>query len=98
MKKKNINLIKIYWNKKIAISIAKNFSIKLKKNHWKIIFFMRKFYKKYNITPTTRMLILTLKKEKKIFITSQDLFILFKETPMKNISKIAGLPKPQQCL
>lgn len=101
MKKKiNNDFYAIYkkWDMKKGIIIATKLGIHLKKNHWKIIFFMRKFYQKYNTIPKTRMLIFFLKKKYHISLNSQDLFLLFKSTPMKNISKIAGLPKPSSCL
>ncbi|VFP81578.1 TusE/DsrC/DsvC family sulfur relay protein [Buchnera aphidicola] len=84
------------WNIKFAKSIAKKLNINMSQKHWKIIFCMRKFYKKYNLTPTIRML-LTYMKKKKIFLTSQDLFILFPKGFMKNASQISGLPKNQNC-
>ncbi|AEH39872.1 putative sulfite reductase subunit protein [Buchnera aphidicola (Cinara tujafilina)] len=95
---KNNKKIPKQWNIKKAHLIAKKLNILLTHEHWKIIFLIKKFYKKYNIIPTTRMLLLSLKKEYKMLLTSQDLYILFKNTPMKNISKISGLPEPQTCL
>ncbi|VFP77870.1 TusE/DsrC/DsvC family sulfur relay protein [Buchnera aphidicola] len=84
------------WNKKFAQSIADKLKINLNKNHWNIIFCMRDFYKKYNITPSTRML-LTYMKKKNIFLTSQDLFILFPKGFMKYASQISGLPPNSNC-
>ncbi|WP_343153456.1 TusE/DsrC/DsvC family sulfur relay protein [Buchnera aphidicola (Mindarus keteleerifoliae)] len=86
------------WNKEIAINIATKESIKITKKHWEIIFFIRKFYLKYKITPSIRMLIKTINKKKKINIDSQYLFILFPKGPAKQASKIAGIPKSNNCL
>ncbi|WP_075432090.1 TusE/DsrC/DsvC family sulfur relay protein [Buchnera aphidicola] len=95
---KKINIMSKKWNKKKAILLAKELNILLTKKHWQVILIIKVFYKKYNIIPTTRMLLLSLKKEYKILLTSQDLFIMFKSTPIKNLSKIAGLPEPKICL
>lgn len=86
------------WTKKKAQEIAKNLNIQLTTEHWQIILIMQKFYKKYNLTPTTHMLILMMKKKYNITFNSQKLFILFSSNAIKNASKIAGLPKPNNCL
>ncbi|VFP83775.1 TusE/DsrC/DsvC family sulfur relay protein [Buchnera aphidicola] len=84
------------WNIQFAKNTAKKLNITLNKMHWKIIFCMRNFYKKYNITPSTRILLQYMKK-KNIFLTSQDLFILFPNGFMKNASKISGIPVNNNC-
>ncbi|QFQ32273.1 TusE/DsrC/DsvC family sulfur relay protein [Buchnera aphidicola] len=86
------------WNIYLAEEIAKKEKIKLTDNHWEIIYFIRKFYFQYNITPSMRMLIHGVKKESDKKINSIYLFKLFPKGPAKQASKIAGIPKPSKCL
>ncbi|QCI16262.1 TusE/DsrC/DsvC family sulfur relay protein [Buchnera aphidicola] len=87
------------WNVTLAKEIAKQENINLSPDHWKIIIFVRKFYFKFNITPSMRMLIKSIKKEIKASqINSIYLFKLFPKGPAEQASKIAGIPKPARCL
>lgn len=86
------------WNIDLAKEIAKKEKIILTNKHWEIIYFIRKFYFKYNTTPSMRMLINSMKKELGKNINSIDLFQLFPKGPAQQASKIAGIPKPSKCL
>ncbi|CAL4043532.1 Sulfurtransferase TusE [Buchnera aphidicola (Tetraneura ulmi)] len=89
----------LYWNKIIAIEIAKKESINLTINHWEIILFIRNFYLKFKITPSMKMLSKSLKlkfgnkKSNSIY-----LYKLFPKGAANQASKIAGIPKPNHCL
>lgn len=88
-----------HWNISIAKEIAKNEKIYLKNDHWEIIYFIRKFYFQFNVTPSIRMLIKGLQKtEKNKKTNSIHLFKLFPKGPAQQASKIAGIPKPVKCL
>ncbi|QCI24505.1 TusE/DsrC/DsvC family sulfur relay protein [Buchnera aphidicola (Muscaphis stroyani)] len=87
------------WNIILAREIAEKENIFLKKDHWKVINFVRNFYLKFNTTPSMRMLIRSIKLEigeKK----SNSIYLhkLFPQGPAKQASKIAGIPKPVKCL
>ncbi|WP_410051771.1 TusE/DsrC/DsvC family sulfur relay protein [Buchnera aphidicola] len=86
------------WNTSLAKEIAKKENIILTYEHWEIIYFIRNFYFKYNITPSMRMLINSMNKILSKKIHSVYLFQLFPKGPAKQASKIAGIPKPSQCL
>lgn len=87
------------WNLKLAQEIAQKENIKLNSDHWKIIIFVRKFYLKFNVTPSMRMLIKGIKKEiGESKSNSIYLFTLFPKGPAIQASKIAGIPKPVNCL
>ena len=86
------------WNVYLAEEIAQKEQIILTKDHWEIIYFIREFYLKYNITPSMRMLVHGIEKKLGKKISSIDLFKLFPKGPAKQASKIAGIPKPSQCL
>ncbi len=87
------------WNPQIATEIARKERIELTDNHWEIIELLRCFYVKYEISPAMRILVkqvgLELGKDKG---SSSYLLQLFPGSPVKIASKIAGLPKPTNCL
>ncbi|XBC38078.1 MAG: TusE/DsrC/DsvC family sulfur relay protein [Buchnera aphidicola (Floraphis choui)] len=87
----------MHWNKKIALKIAKQESIDITEDHWKVIYSIRSFYFQFNLTPSMRMLIKLLEKRGLKEITSCYLFKLFPMGPIKQASKIAGVPEPSNC-
>lgn len=87
------------WSEEIAIYIANNEGIELTPAHWELIFLIRQFYKSYQLSPAMRPLIKTIKEklgEEKA--TSIHLLRLFPDSPAKRLAKIAGLPRPDNCL
>jgi tRNA 2-thiouridine synthesizing protein E len=87
------------WNESVATAIAKNETIDLTQAHWEIIYLVREFYQTFQISPSMRALvkrteqILGAEKGKSIYLLK-----LFPISPAKFVSKIAGLPKPANCL
>lgn len=87
------------WNESIAASLAQNEAIELTEAHWEIIYVVRNFYQTFQISPSMRALvkrteqILGAEKGKSIYLLQ-----LFPVSPAKIVSKIAGLPKPANCL
>ncbi|CUR53731.1 Sulfurtransferase TusE [Serratia symbiotica] len=87
------------WNENLAIKLANKEGIILTDIHWELIFFIRNFYKKFNTSPTMRMLVKSIEEKygKKIGNTRY-LYYLFPKGPAKQATKIAGLPKPVKCI
>ena len=83
------------WQEDDAKDIAKNYKIKLTKDHWQIIYYLRDFYLRFNNHPLMRLVIKQLPIEKR---SSTYFYQLFLENPMQISSKISGLPKPKNCL
>jgi len=87
------------WSDAVAAAIAQQEQITLTEQHWEIISLLRDFYQQYEVSPAMRVLVKTvglqLGKEKGRSIY---LMTLFPESPAKLASKIAGLPKPANCL
>jgi len=87
------------WSKDVAEIIAKKDHISLTEAHWEIIYVVRDFYKTFQISPSMRALvkrteqILGAEKGKSIYLLQ-----LFPVSPARFASKIAGLPKPANCL
>ncbi len=87
------------WTPEIAKAIAVEENIDLNDRHWKVIYIMRKFYKKYEITPPMRPFIKILANELiEEKVNSLYLYKLFINSPVILASKIAGLPKPIHCI
>ncbi|VFP87937.1 TusE/DsrC/DsvC family sulfur relay protein [Candidatus Erwinia haradaeae] len=92
-------VISVNWTEDFAKKIAKEEGINLNLDHWEIIYLIRNFYLEFNISPTVHMLVKVIKKrygEEKG--NSRYLFRLFPKGPVKQATKIAGLPKPNKCL
>lgn len=87
------------WNESVAQSLAQQEGIDLTAAHWEIIHLVRDFYQQYELSPAMRPLVkqiaLKLGKDKGRSIY---LMQLFPQSPAKLLSKIAGLPKPTNCL
>ncbi len=85
------------WDRNLAIYIAKRQGISLNIYHWRIIFYYRSFYFKYNILPNTRNLLNYLNNKFKTNCDSIFLFKLFPKGFNKQIIKITCLPDNIQC-
>ena len=87
------------WNEKVAQEIATRDAITLSKDHWEIIFLVRDFYQTFQLSPSMRALVKhTEQKLGKEKGNSLYLLHLFPTSPARYASKIAGLPKPANCL
>ncbi|WP_428033823.1 TusE/DsrC/DsvC family sulfur relay protein [Amphritea sp.] len=87
------------WNEAVAEQLAQREGIELNAAHWEILEVLRQFYQTYEMSPAMRPLIKAISaklgpdKGKSIYLMS-----LFPGSPAKLASKIAGLPKPTNCL
>ncbi|MBL4866171.1 MAG: TusE/DsrC/DsvC family sulfur relay protein [Pseudomonadales bacterium] len=87
------------WNNNVANALAAAENLQLNEGHWEIIYLMRRFYAEYKISPAMRILSKAIKKElgeeksKSIYLMK-----LFPGSPARIASKIAGLPRPTNCL
>ncbi|MEL7559695.1 TusE/DsrC/DsvC family sulfur relay protein [Stutzerimonas chloritidismutans] len=87
------------WSEPVAVALAHAEDIALQPEHWEIIRVLREFYQEFQLSPATRPLIkytaLKLGPDKG---NSMHLNRLFKGTPAKLAAKLAGLPKPSNCI
>ncbi|MGE6660955.1 TusE/DsrC/DsvC family sulfur relay protein [Pseudomonas sp. NPDC077408] len=87
------------WSEPVAEALANAEGITLQAEHWEILRVLREFYQEFQLSPATRPLIkytaLKLGPEKG---NSMHLNRLFKGTPAKLAAKLAGLPKPSNCI
>ena len=87
------------WSPEVANALAAVEALELTADHWEILELLRGFYAEFQLSPATRPLIkytaLKLGPEKG---NSLHLNRLFKGTPAKLAAKLAGLPRPTNCL
>lgn len=87
------------WSEKVASALAQREALTLTDEHWQILKLLREFYAEFQLSPANRPLIkyvaLKLGPEKG---NSLHLNRLFNGTPAKLAAKLAGLPKPTNCL
>lgn len=87
------------WNPEVAYIIAEQEGIILTPAHWEIIRVIREYYEEFDLSPAMRPLVkyTTLKlgpeKGKSVYLLT-----LFPGSPPKIAAKIAGLPRPANCL
>lgn len=87
------------WSPEVARQLALKEGIELTERHWQVLQALRDFYAQFQLSPANRPLIKyiaqTLGPE---LGTSLQLNLLFKGAPAKLGAKLAGLPKPDNCL
>ena len=87
------------WDEEIANAIAAQENVSLTFAHWEIINLLQEFYREFELSPAMRALVkytekkLGPEKGKSIYLLQ-----LFPPSPAKIASKIAGLPRPTNCL
>ncbi len=87
------------WSEPVAEALALQEDLTLEDEHWEILRLLRSFHDEFQLSPATRPLIkytaLKLGPDKG---NSMHLNRLFKGTPAKLAAKLAGLPKPSNCI
>ncbi|WP_444884654.1 TusE/DsrC/DsvC family sulfur relay protein [Microbulbifer sp. PSTR4-B] len=87
------------WNRDVAEELAHAEKIELTNAHWEVIELLQEFYRQFELSPAMRPLVkfigqhLGSEKGRSIYLMQ-----LFPPSPAKIASKIAGLPKPTNCL
>ena len=87
------------WNEQVAAQLAAEAGIDLGPAHWEILWAVRDYYAEYQLSPAMRPLTRYLKqslgadKASSIYLLK-----LFPGSPAKLVSRLAGLPKPDNCL
>ena len=87
------------WTPEVAEQIAAREQLVLSDAHWEVIRLLRDYYREFDSSPAMRPLVkycalkLGSDKGRSIYLLS-----LFPGSPAKLGSKIAGLPKPDNCL
>lgn len=87
------------WSPEVAQWLALSVDITLDARHWEVIDALREFYADTGISPAMRILVKIVKKNVAVEKgNSIHLLTLFPGSPAKLAAKIAGLPRPTNCL
>lgn len=87
------------WNEGVARHLAAKEDIELTPDHWELITLIQDFYREFDHSPAMRPLIKYAKQKLGSDKGSSLYFLkLFPGSPAKLLSKIAGLPRPENCL
>ncbi|MCP5171770.1 MAG: TusE/DsrC/DsvC family sulfur relay protein [Pseudomonadales bacterium] len=87
------------WSESLARQLANEEDIRLTPEHIEILYIARSFYAEYGFSPSMRPLLkyiathLDISKGRSIYMMQ-----LFPPSPARVAAKIAGLPKPKDCL
>ena len=81
------------WSEALAAEIARMEDVDvLTEDHWKVVNYLRDYYKQFGIAPMIRKLC------KDTGFQLKTIYELFPSGPAKGACKIAGLPKPTGCV
>ena len=87
------------WNTDAALQLAQSEGLTLTDAHWEVLYILREFYAEFDHSPAMRPFIRYLKQQLgSDKANSLYLLQLFPESPAKIAAKIAGLPRPENCL
>jgi tRNA 2-thiouridine synthesizing protein E len=87
------------WSEHAAQQLAASENIVLTDAHWEIIYLLKEFHQRFELSPPMRPLVkyiaqrLGKEKGRSIYLMQ-----LFPPSPARVASKIAGLPRPENCL
>ncbi|MDR5874841.1 TusE/DsrC/DsvC family sulfur relay protein [Halomonas sp. CUBES01] len=87
------------WSEAVAEQLADDEGVELTPDHWEIIRLVRDFYARYEMAPAMRPLVkatqqaLGSEKGRSIYLMQ-----LFPGSTAKVVARVAGLPKPTNCL
>lgn len=81
------------WNEEVAKALAKTEDVEeMTEAHWKIVNYLRDYYKQFGIAPMIRKLC------KETGFSLKEIYELFPSGPAKGACKVAGLTKPTGCV
>lgn len=87
------------WSPEVAGLLAAQDALRLEDAHWEIIELFRHYYQAHGLIPILRVLGRVIERELGgAKANSQYLHRLFPMGPLRQASRIAGLPKPPSCL
>ena len=87
------------WSEAVAEELAHAEGVVLEDAHWLVIDALRQFYVNTEVSPAMRAFVNMVKNELGVELGSSiSLMRLFGSSPAKTAAKIAGLPRPTNCL
>lgn len=87
------------WDDDVALCLAETSDVRLTEAHWEVIQVVRNFYNRHQLSPPMRPLVKLIQRELgKDKGRSIYLMKLFGGSAAKCANKIAGLPRPSNCI
>ncbi|MFG6177254.1 TusE/DsrC/DsvC family sulfur relay protein [Halomonas sp. THAF12] len=87
------------WSSTVAEALAEEEGMTLEAEHWEVLEVLREFYARYQMAPAMRPLVKAVGRELGPDKgRSIHLMRLFPGSPAKLAARLAGLPKPTNCL
>ena len=87
------------WTEEAGAEIAAEEEIRLNDDHWDVIYFLRDYYERFQVSPNVKVLV---KQMKEVLgdnsFSTKKLYDLFPKGPAFQGCRIAGLPKPTNCI
>ncbi|MCK5719994.1 MAG: TusE/DsrC/DsvC family sulfur relay protein [Thiomargarita sp.] len=84
------------WNKEVAEELARQEEITLTEEHWKILYFMRSYYRDHQVAADVRFVTKYMSEEFGIGKAARNyLFKLFPYGYVKQACKISGMKRPR---
>jgi tRNA 2-thiouridine synthesizing protein E len=87
------------WTETVAAEIAQRSGIELTTEHWEVVRLVRDFYARTGVVPAMRPLVRLIgdalgpDKANSLFLLR-----LFPGSPARSVAKVAGLPRPTNCI
>lgn len=87
------------WTPEVAEALAREAGIGLTEAHWEVLWLLRDFHAETGLSPAMRVLV-RLVRERLGADKGSSLYLLrlFPDSPAKLAARIAGLPRPTNCL
>lgn len=87
------------WTPEVAEMLAREVDVVLTRAHWEILWLLRDFHAETGLSPAMRVLV-RLVRERLGADKGNSLYLLrlFPDSPAKLAARIAGLPRPTNCL
>ena len=86
------------WSEEVAGALARESGIELGPDHWRVINAVRRFHAETGVSPSMRPLVKLLRADERDLASSIALLQLFPANPARLVARLAGLPKPDNCL
>ena len=87
------------WDQQVAAALAAEDALELTAEHWAIIHYVRDYYARHGSIPIMRVLAKAIARDLgEDKGRSRYLYRLFKQGPVRQASRYAGLPKPPSCI
>lgn len=81
------------WNDEVARALAAEEGVAdMSENHWKIVNYIRAYWKEHDLAPPVRLIC------QQLGLSVRELYKLYTAGPARGACRVAGLPKPDGCV